>query len=368
MAIMDSVECVVIGAGVIGLAVARALALQGREVIILESESKIGVGTSSRNSGVIHAGIYYDTGSFKASLCVKGKAALYHYCETRGISFKRCGKLIIATNDRQIDKLRTLHQKAKDNSVTDLILQDQETTLEMEPELNAVASLFSPSTGLIDSHELMLSYQGDAEANGAMIAFNSPVIDGKISNPHIWLNVGGNTPTTIKCKNVFNCGGLHAQKIARSLEGFPADQVPETHYAKGNYFSLIGQNPFKHLIYPIPDEAGLGVHLTLDLGGQARFGPDVEWIDEISYEVNPGRGEKFYEAVRNYWPGLENDSLRPDYSGIRPKLKGKGNPPSDFVFHGPSVHGVQGLVNLFGIESPGLTASLSIADQALKCL
>jgi L-2-hydroxyglutarate oxidase LhgO len=365
---VEKVECAVIGAGVIGLAVARALALQGREVIILESEDAIGMGTSSRNSEVIHAGIYYDTGSLKAKLCVQGKLALYDYCQSHGVPFKRCGKMIVATNEGQIDKLKVLQQKAADNGVNDLVWQDQQTTLEMEPALNAVASLLSPSTGLIDSHALMLAYQGDAEANGTMIAFNAPVQSGEILDNGIRLTVGGAAPMTLECQIVVNCGGLHAQHIAGSLKGFPASQVPETHYAKGNYFSLAGKNPFTHLIYPIPEEAGLGVHLTLDLGGQARFGPDVEWVDEIAYEVDPERGKKFYDAVRSYWPDLQDNALLPGYSGIRPKLKGQGNPPMDFVFNGPTDHGVQGLVNLFGIESPGLTASLAIAEEVIGCL
>jgi L-2-hydroxyglutarate oxidase LhgO len=368
MSVIENIECTVIGAGVVGLAIARALALQGREVIILESESSIGTGTSSRNSEVIHAGIYYETGSLKAELCVKGKSVLYEYCKTRGVPFKRCGKMIVATHNGQIDRLKTLQQKAIDNNVTDLIWQDQKTTLKMEPALNATASLFSPSTGLIDSHALMLSYQGEAEANGTVIAYNTPVLSGEITGSGILLHAGGKTPMTIKSTAVFNCGGLNAQRIAASLKGFPSEHVPETHYAKGNYFSLNDKNPFTHLIYPIPEEAGLGVHLTLDLGGQARFGPDVEWIDKVDYNVDPTRGNKFYGAIRDYWPGLRDNTLLPSYSGIRPKLKGKGNAPMDFVFSGPSSHGVQGLVNLFGIESPGLTSSLLIADEAIKCL
>ena len=285
MSAPEKIECAVIGAGVVGLAVARALALQGRDVIILESEAAIGMGTSSRNSEVIHAGIYYDTGSLKAKLCVQGKLALYEYCESHGVPFKRCGKMIVATDDGQIGKLKALQKKAADNNVMDLIWQDQQTTLEMEPALNAVASLLSPSTGLIDSHALMLSFQGDAEANGTMIAFNAPVVGGEISDNGIRLKVGGDAPMALDCQVVINSGGLHAQHVAGSFKGFPAKHVPETYYAKGNYFSLAGKSPFTHLIYPIPEEAGLGVHLTLDLGGQARFGPDVEWVDEIAYEI-----------------------------------------------------------------------------------
>lgn len=368
MSAIENVEYTVIGAGVIGLAIARALALQGREVIILESEPLIGTGNSSRNSEVIHAGIYYKTGSLKAKLCVAGKVSLYDYCKKNGVPFKRCGKIIVATNNGQIERLKEIKKQAIANNVTDLIWQDKKTTLTMEPELNAKASLLSPSTGLIDSHALMLSYQGEAEAHGAVIAYNTPVLNGKIIDKGILLNVGGKEPMTIKSKSVFNCSGLGAQKLAANIKGFPRKHIPETHYAKGNYFSLNDKNPFSHLIYPIPEEAGLGVHLTIDLGGQAKFGPDVEWINTIDYKVNPLRSEKFYQAIRDYWPGLRNDTLIPSYSGIRPKLQGKGNTATDFLLSGPSSHGVQGLVNLFGIESPGLTASLSIADEAIKCL
>jgi L-2-hydroxyglutarate oxidase LhgO len=364
----EDIECVVIGAGVIGLATARALALQGRDVIILESESAIGLGTSSRNSEVIHAGIYYETDSLKAKLCVEGKIALYNYCVSHGVPFKRCGKMIVATHEGHIEKLKALQQKANKNGVTDLIWQDQQTTLDMEPALNAVASLLSPSTGIIDSHALMLAYQGDAEANGTTIAFNSPVLSGEISDTGINLNIGGTMSIQIKCQVVINCSGLHAQHVANSLRGFPKECVPETHYAKGNYFTLSSPNPFKHLIYPIPEEAGLGIHLTLDLNGQARFGPDVEWVTDIDYKVNPDQSNKFYNAVRTYWPELKDNALQPGYSGIRPKLTGAGSPPLDFIFSGPKDHGVQGLVNLFGIESPGLTSSLVIADKVLQTL
>ena len=368
MSTVEKIECAVIGAGVIGLAVARALALQGREVIILESEDAIGLGTSSRNSEVIHAGIYYDTESLKAKLCVQGKLALYDYCESHGVTHQRCGKMIVAVHDGQLEKLEALQQKAVDNDVNDLIWQDQQTTLAMEPALNAVASLLSPSTGLINSHALMLAFQGDAESAGTMIAFNSPVLGGAITDNSIRLDIGGATPLTLDCEIVINSAGLHAQRVAGSIAGFPPEMVPGTFYAKGNYFSLAGQSPFSHLIYPIPEEAGLGVHLTLDLSGQARFGPDVEWVDKIDYEVDPAQGDKFYAAVRSYWPELPNNALIPGYSGIRPKLKGPGNPPMDFVFNGPAEHGIQGLVNLFGIESPGLTASLAIADETIKRL
>lgn len=364
----DKIECAVVGAGVIGLAVARALALQGRDVVVLEAENAIGTGTSSRNSEVIHAGIYYAKDSLKARLCVSGKHKLYDYCEEHGVPHKRCGKLIVATNDEQSKTLAGIAEKAWNNEVRDLERLDQKTVLDMEPELNAVGALLSPSTGLIDSHSLMLSYQGDAEARGAMIAFNSPVMGGQLQDSAIQLNVGGETPMQLACDVLINCGGLHAQKLAGSLQGISPEFVPETHYAKGNYFTLSGRTPFRHLIYPVPEEAGLGVHLTLDLAGQARFGPDVEWVDRIDYQVDPVRGDSFYEAIRGYWPGLPDDSLSPDYCGIRPKLKGAGNAPADFVIEGPETHGVQGLVNLFGIESPGMTASLAIADEVISKL
>jgi L-2-hydroxyglutarate oxidase LhgO len=368
MSVTEKIECAVIGAGVVGLAAARALAMQGRDVIILESENAIGTGTSSRNSEVIHAGIYYPRDSLKAKLCVRGKHMLYEYCAAHGVPHKRCGKLIVATNEAQDQTLEEIKQKAWNNGVEDLTRLEKNQVLELEPDVNAVSALLSPSTGIIDSHSLMLAYQGDAEDRGAMIAFNSPVTGGRIGADGIDLKVGGQSPMTLACDLVINSGGLHAQKLAGAIEGFPSEHVPETHYAKGNYFSLSGRTPFTHLIYPVPEEAGLGVHLTLDLGGQARFGPDVEWVDEIAYEVDPSRGDIFYDAIRSYWPGLPDNSLTPGYSGIRPKLLGKGNPSSDFVIQGPETHGVQGLVNLFGIESPGLTASMAIADEVISRL
>ena len=365
---INKIECAVIGAGVIGLAVARELALNGHEVIILEAESSIGTGTSSRNSEVIHAGIYYEPDSLKARLCVEGKKNLYDYCKRRGIPFKQCGKLIVASNKKQIYNLEIIQQKAIENNVNDLMWLNQSEVYELEPELSAYAALFSPSTGIIDSHALMLSFQGDAENNGTVVAFNSPILTGEIKNNSISLNVGGSEPSKLLCQNVINCAGLHAQSIAKELIGLSQKHVPEIHYAKGNYFSLIGKNPFKHLIYPIPEKAGLGTHLTLDLEGQARFGPDVEWIENINYNVDSSRGKSFYNSIKNYWPGIKDHSLQPGYSGITPKLNGANGPATDFVISGPKTHGIQGLVNLFGIESPGLTASLAIAQEVIKHL
>ena len=365
---INKVECAVIGAGVIGLAVARSLALQGREVVILESENAIGTGTSSRNSEVIHAGIYYPKDSLKTRLCIRGKELLYSYCSKHSIAHKRCGKLIVATNDSQIRTLEEIKEKARINGVLDMEWLNQTEVYKLEPNINAVAALLSPSTGLIDTHGLMLAYQGEAEERGAVIAFNSPVVSGVITDCGIRLGVGGDHPTELMCDTVINSGGLHAQSVAASIDGLPSHHVPETFYAKGNYFVLTGRSPFQRLIYPIPDEAGLGVHLTLDLAGQARFGPDVEWITNINYRVDPSRGIEFYDAIRRYWPELPENALLPGYSGIRPKLLGAGNPPSDFVINGPDIHGVQGLVNLFGIESPGITASMAIAEEVLTVL
>ena len=360
---MERVDCVVIGAGVVGLACARALALIGREVIVLEEAGAIGTETSSRNSEVIHAGIYYTPGSLKAKLCIPGRLALYRYCEEHGVAHRRCGKLIVAASDAQRPALEKLHAQAQANGVGDLQWLNGAQALAMEPELTCVAALLSPSTGIIDSHGLMLAYQGDAEARGAAIALRSPVQGGRVGGNGIELDVGGAQPMRIRARVVVNSAGLRAQKVAAALQGFPADRVPPSYYCKGNYFSLNARAPFSRLIYPVPEAAGLGVHLTLDLAGQARFGPDVEWVDAIDYCVDPRRADAFYREIRRYWPKLANGALQPGYSGIRPKIQAPGEPARDFLIEGPKDHGVAGLVNLFGIESPGLTASLAIADH-----
>jgi len=365
----ESVDAVVIGAGVVGLAVARALALAGREVIVLESEDAIGTGSSSRNSEVIHAGIYYPQGSLKAGFCVAGRRRLYPYCAARGVGHRRCGKLIVATHEAQIAGLRELEAKARANGVDDIRWLEGAEAMAMEPALQCVAALASPSTGIIDSHGLMLAYQGDAEDGGAVIAFKSAVLGGRVSGAGaIELRVGGQAPMTLAARAVVNAAGLFAQSVAATLEGLDPKSVPARHLAKGSYFSLAGLAPFTHLIYPAPDAAGLGVHLTFDLGGQAKFGPDVEWVEEIDYRVDPRRSESFYDAVRRYWPGLADHSLRPAYAGIRPKLQAPGEAARDFVLQGAADHGVAGLVNLYGIESPGLTASLAIADAVVALL
>jgi len=366
--IAESVDCVVIGAGVVGLAVARALAMAGREVIVLESEGIIGNGTSSRNSEVIHAGIYYPKDSLRAKVCVEGRHWLYGYCAERGIPHRRCGKLIVATEESQLDALDSIRQRAEANGVDDIRAMRANEAIALEPELHCVAALLSPSTGIIDSHALMLAYQGDAEDRGAMIAFHSPVEGGAVGADYILLEVGGADPMRLRCRSVVNSAGLFATNVARALQGFPVTKIPRGHYAKGNYYSLQGRSPFSRLVYPIPRDGGLGVHITIDLAGQTRFGPDVEWIEAIDYSVDPRRCEGFYEAVRHYWPGLPDESLVPAYAGIRPKIHGAGEPQPDFMVQGPRHHGVPGLVNLFGIESPGLTSSKPLADMAAGML
>jgi L-2-hydroxyglutarate oxidase LhgO len=365
---MESIDCAVVGAGVIGLAVARALALAGREVLVLEAADAIGTETSSRSSEVIHAGIYYPPGSAKARLCVAGRHALYRYCAEHGVPHRNCGKLIVATAPDQIPRLQRLRAQAVANGVTDLHPLTGEDAAQLEPELRCVAALRSPSTGIIDSHAYMLALQGDAEAHGAVVALRSPVTSGRIESDGIALEVGGAEPTTLRARTVVNSAGLHAQRLAASLAGFPRQHVPPTYYAKGNYYSLAGRAPFAHLVYPMPNEAGLGVHITIDLAGQARFGPDVEWIDRIDYRVDPRRADGFYAAIREYWPALQDGRLQPAYAGIRPKVVGPDAPAADFLIEGPAVHGVPGLVNLFGIESPGITASLAIAEEVLRRL
>ena len=366
---MERIDCAVIGAGVIGLAVARALAQAGREVVVLEAEASIGNHTSSRNSEVIHAGIYYEPGSLKARLCVEGKHALYRYCEERGLAHRRCGKLIVATNAAQQAQLDRIRAQAERNGVADLQWLTGAEVLALEPELRVEAALLSPSTGIIDSHAYMLSLQGEAEASGAMLVFKSPVLKGTVVAEGLVVEVGGDSGMEVVAESVVNASGLGAQALSRRIEGLPADSIPPSHFAKGNYFTLNGRTPFRRLVYPVPEQAGLGVHLTLDMDGRARFGPDVEWLEDsawaegIDYRVDPRRGDAFYAAIRDYWPGLKQDALVPAYAGVRPKLQARGEAACDFVIQGPREHGVRGLMNLYGIESPGLTASLAIAER-----
>ncbi|MBK1659270.1 NAD(P)/FAD-dependent oxidoreductase [Paracraurococcus ruber] len=359
---MDDVDCVVVGAGVVGIAVARALALAGREVIVLDAAEGIGTETSSRNSEVIHAGIYYPAGSLMARACVAGKHMLYAYCRERGIPHANCGKLIVATDEAEAEKLDGIKARAAANGVPDLRKLTRAEALALEPELHCTAALHSPSTGILDSHAFMLSLQGDAENAGATFVFFAPVTGGRATEEGVVIEVGGAEPMALRCRTLVNAAGLHAPRLARGIEGMPSQLVPTAYYAKGNYFTLTGRNPFSRLIYPVPVPGGLGTHLTIDLGGQARFGPDVEWVETLDYEVDPRRGDSFYAAIRRYWPGLKDGSLAPGYSGIRPKIVPPGAPGQDFTIQGPPVHGVPGLFHLFGIESPGLTASLALAE------
>jgi L-2-hydroxyglutarate oxidase LhgO len=360
---VDRIDAVVIGAGIVGLAVARALAMAGRDVLILETEAAVGTHASSRNSEVIHAGIYYPPGSIKARTCVEGRQRLYAYCEERDVPYRCCGKLIVATDNAQLDALESIRQKAHANGVADVVRLDPGDARTMEPELQCVAALHSPSTGIIDSHALMRAYLRDAERAGAMLALNCQVTKAVLHRVGFEVHVADADP--IFSSLVVNSAGLHAPSLARTFEGYPARLAPPEYYAKGNYYALTLQAPFSRLVYPVPEPGGLGVHVTLDLGGRARFGPDVEWVDTIDYAVDPARSARFYAAIRRYWPGLPDHTLEPDYAGIRPKIAASDAAAADFVVQGPMVHGVPGLVNLFGIESPGLTASLPLADAVL---
>lgn len=360
---MESVECVVVGAGVVGLAIARRLAQGGREVVVLEAAEGIGTETSSRNSEVIHAGIYYKADSLMARLCVAGKTMLYDYCRTRGIPHRNCGKLIVATTPAESAKLESIRAHAQANGVGDLTPLDGAGARALEPALACDAALLSPSTGIIDSHAYMLSLRGEAESAGAAFAFHTPLLTARAGRGAIELEIGGDAPMALSCRLLINAAGLGAPSVARRVCGMPLDRIPTAYFAKGNYFSCAARAPFSRLIYPVPEPGGLGVHLTLDLAGQARFGPDVEWVDAIDYMVDPARAERFYPAIRRYWPELPDGALMPGYSGIRPKIVPPAVAVQDFMIQGPHEHGVAGLINLFGIESPGLTASLAIADE-----
>lgn len=359
------IDAIVVGAGVVGLAVGRALAMSGREVLVIDRHKHIGQETSSRNSEVIHAGIYYPKDSLKAKLCVRGRDMLYDYCQSHHVEHQKLGKLIVATNDEQAENLHKIYHKALGNGVDDCTYLDQQQLREMEPHLNAVRAIHSPSTGIINSHELMLAYQADLEAHGGTVVLDTPVLKGEVIDGGFRLSCGGDEPMEITCRELINSAGLGAQDLAHSVKGVPEESIPKQYLSRGCYFTLSGKAPFKHLIYPMPNNAGLGVHLTLDLQGQARFGPDTQWIDEIDYTVDPRRGDAFYGAVRDYFPALEDGRLDPAYSGIRPKISGPGEEAADFMIAGPAAHGVPGWIGLYGIESPGLTSSMAIAEQVL---
>jgi L-2-hydroxyglutarate oxidase LhgO len=369
---IDSVDAIVIGVGVVGLAVARALALQGREVMVLEAANAIGTGISARNSEVIHAGMYYPTGSLKASLCVQGRAQLVAYCQERGIGHRLCGKLIVATEPSQIPKLKAIQAQALANGVADVSWLSAQEAMAMEGALKCVAALLSPGTGIVDSHGLMLSFQGDIENAGGMVVLNAAVesveLDTNVSSTprHLVQMADGSVLAT---HTLINAAGLMAPALAHQFSGLSPQHIPTAYFAKGNYFTLSSAAPFRHLIYPVPESAGLGVHLTLDLGGQAKFGPDVQWVDTPDdFQVDATRADAFYAAVRTYWPALPDGALQSGYAGIRPKISGPNAPAADFLIQGPATHGVAGLVNLFGIESPGLTSSMAIADWVTKLL
>jgi L-2-hydroxyglutarate oxidase LhgO len=365
LAVDYQVDCIVAGAGAIGLAIARELAQAGREVIILEAEETFGRGVSSRSSEVVHAGMYYAPGSQRAKLCVEGKWMLYDFMQKHNVAYKNCGKLIVATSEDEVPALEKIMQTGAINGVDDLTLLSGDEARKLEPELACIAAILSPSTGMMDSHGVMLALLGEAENAGATLATHSPILGGRVGGSEIEIDVGGADPMTMGCNLFVNSTSLNAPAVAAKLKGLDAAHVPMAYYGKGSYFSMAGKAPFSRLIYPCPMVGGLGVHLTIDVGGQARFGPDVEWVDEPDYEVDPKRAGGFYARVRRYWPGLPDGALQPSYAGVRPKIVPPGAPTQDFRIDGPDVHNVPGLINLFGMESPGLTSSLAIGRHVM---
>ncbi len=359
-------DAVVIGAGVVGLAVARQLAQAGREVLVLEAEKTIGVHTSSRNSEVIHAGLYYPEGSLKARLCVEGRKKLYAYCAEHGVPAKRLGKLIVASDEKQLPRLEALHKRGLANGVDDLVPLGREEARRLEPEVECVAALLSPSTGIVDSHALMLSLQGEAEAHGAQFAFQTKAAG--VAPRDGFYEVRTQSGDVVTCGALVNCAGHGAHEVARAIEDYPVEKIPPRFLAKGNYFTVSGRTPFSHLVYPLPVEGGLGVHVTLDLGGRMRLGPDVQWVDDLDYTPVSGQEEDFRAAVMRYWPGIEKREIASSYCGIRPKITGPGAEAADFRIDGPETHGMKNLVNFFGIESPGLTSSLALAEYVTPLL
>jgi L-2-hydroxyglutarate oxidase LhgO len=361
-------QILVVGAGVVGLAVARAAAVAGHEVIVAEAANAIGTGISSRNSEVIHAGMYYPSDSLRARHCTRGRRMLYSYCAAHGVAHRKCGKLIVATNAAETAKIETIHAQGLRNEVEELRLFGGEEARALEPALTCVGALHSPETGIIDAHAYMLALRGDIEDHGGMIAFATPVEQASRTGQNWQVRFGGAEAGTLAVDAVVNSAGLGAQALARLTADYPAERIPPLILAKGNYFSYAGRPVFSRLIYPVPVDGGIGIHVTLDLAGRMRFGPDVEWVDREDYTVDPARADAFYARIRTYWPDLPDHSLLPGYSGIRPKLTGPGEPAADFLVDGPPQHGLPGLVHLFGIESPGLTSSLSLADEVLAYL
>ena len=359
--LVEQADVIVVGAGAVGLAIARQLSLDGRGVLVVEREETIGSGVSSRNSEVIHAGLYYPENSLKARLCVSGRDMLYHYCKERGVDHQSCGKLVVAERPEQLQQLLAIRAQAELNGVSDTRIISAEEARALEPELRCAGALLSPSTGVIDGHQYMLALQGDAEAAGASVILRAPFISGRTNGGKIVLNAGADGGMEIEASLVINSASLSAQAIARSIQGFDPNFVPPLHLAKGNYFALSGRPPFSRLVYPMPEPGGLGIHFTIDVAGAGRFGPDVEWVDRLDYNVDASRGPRFQQSIERYWPGLDPGRLQPAYAGIRPKIERPGGSGSDFIIQGPAEHGCAGLINLFGIESPGLTASLAIA-------
>jgi L-2-hydroxyglutarate oxidase LhgO len=356
-------QVLVIGAGVVGLATARAAARKGHDVVVAEAQGAIGTGVSSRNSEVIHAGMYYATGTLRGRHCVRGRRMLYEFCALHGVPHRKCGKLIVASNAAELDKIGQIEVQGGINGVEGLELIGGNAARALEPEVTCIGALHSPETGIIDSHRYMLALRGDLEDAGGAIAVNAPVIGAARKGGQWWVRFGGRDGGEYAFDAVANCAGLGAQGVARAFDNYPATRVPRLVLAKGNYFSFAGRPAFSRLIYPTPMVGGLGMHVTLDLAGRMRFGPDVEWIERENYDVNPARAELFYARIRTYWPGLPDGALSPDYSGIRPKLSGPNEPQGDFLIDTPAQHGLPGLVQMFGIESPGLTSSLSLGED-----
>lgn len=359
----DSVDALVIGAGCVGLAVARALAQAGHETIVLERAGDIGTEASSRNSEVIHAGLYYAPGSLKARLCVAGRRMLYAFCAQHHVPFERCGKLLVATDPQEQASLERIAHTAAANGVEGLQALNAREVRDLEPAVACTGALLSTQTGILDSHAFMLALRGEAEEAGAALAVNAPFLAARPNETGFEVEVGGAEPLRLRTRILVNCAGLFAREVALRIEGLDARQIPPAYLARGHYFSLTGPSPFRHLIYPVPVSGGLGIHATLDLAHRTRFGPDVQWIDTVSYAVDPARADVFYPAIRRYWPDLPDGALEPAYSGIRPKITAPGAPAADFVIAGPRDHGLPGLINLFGIESPGLTAALAIGEM-----
>jgi L-2-hydroxyglutarate oxidase LhgO len=365
------IDCLVIGAGVIGLAAARALAMAGRDVVVAERETAIGQGISSRNSEVIHAGIYYPQGSLKARLCVEGRQKLYDFCVAHHVPHKRCGKIIVAAGEEQRETVLGIMRRAHGNGATDVRAIDRADMKAMEPEIEGVIGLHSPSTGIVDSHAFMLALQGEAEEHGASFAFGASLLGARAEADGLVVSLGGNDACTLRVRTVVLAAGLASPRLARTIDGISSPSIPTPHFAKGSYFSLGRRSPFSRLVYPVPEPGGLGTHLTIDLAGRARFGPDVEWLDTqddqaLDFSVDSRRAEKFHAAIRRYWPGLRDGELNPDYAGVRPKISPRGAPDADFLLQDETAHGVRGLIALYGIESPGLTSALAIAERVVQ--